>query len=114
MTTDFTQPASSGTLSPELERLARRRVNARTGWFTHAFVYGCVVTGLSLVAVFKGHALPLGVALGWGFGLLMHGLSVFALGRTTRWRMDMQAGMLQRERERLRAAAHAKIAALHR
>lgn len=103
MSTDFTQPASPSTLPPELERLARRRVKARTGWFTHAFVYACVLTGLTLVALFKGHALPMGAALGWGLGLLMHGVSVFALGRTTRWRMDMQDGMLQRERARLMA-----------
>jgi hypothetical protein len=103
MTTDFTQAASPTTPPPELERLACRRVRARSGWFTHAFIYACVAGGLSLVAVFKGHGLPMGVALGWGFGLLMHGLSVFALGRTTHWRMDMQAGMLQRERERLMA-----------
>jgi hypothetical protein len=91
-------------LSPELEHFAQRRVKARMGWFTHAFIYVCVISGLSVLALLRGHALPLGTAMGWGFGLLMHGLAVFFTGTTNQWRASLQTDMLQRERARLMAS----------
>lgn len=89
------------TLSPALERLARRRVKARMGWFTHALIYIAVISGLSLISVLKGHSLPLPTALGWGVGLLAHGLAVFAIGKTSTLCNSMVESMLQRERARL-------------
>jgi hypothetical protein len=104
MTTDtYTTTAP---LPPELERLAQRRVKARMGWFTHAFIYVCVFSGLLLLAQLRGHTLPLGTALGWGFGLLVHGLAVFGIGSTADWRMQLQANLLQRERARMQKSRH--------
>ncbi|WP_291010504.1 2TM domain-containing protein [Hydrogenophaga sp.] len=87
----------STVLPPELERIARKRVKARMGWYTHALIYACVIGGLALVGAWQGRYWPIAPALGWGVGLLMHGLSVFV------WRAGsgFQDGMLQRERERL-------------
>ena len=85
------------TLSPERERIARKRVKARLGWYTHATVYACVITGLAIVGAWQGRYWPIAPALGWGLGLLMHGLAVFLWGAGTR----LQDGMLQRERARL-------------
>jgi hypothetical protein len=84
-------------LPPELERIARKRVKARLGWYTHALVYACVIGGLALIGAWQGRYWPIAPALGWGLGLLMHGLSVFAWGTGSR----LQDDMLQRERERL-------------
>lgn len=88
-------------LSPELERLARRRAKAKLGFYTHALIYAVVITGLSLLAFSQGKAWSLWPAAGWGFGLLMHGLRVFGTlpGRALRERM------VEREREQLREAA---------
>lgn len=87
----------SAVLPPELERIARKRVKARMGWYTHALIYACVIGGLALVGAWQGRYWPIAPALGWGLGLLMHGLSVFVWGTGSR----LQDGMLQRERERL-------------
>ena len=87
----------SAVLPPELERIARKRVKARMGWYTHALIYACVIGGLAFVGAWQGRYWPIAPALGWGVGLLMHGLSVFVWGAGSRF----QDGMLQRERERL-------------
>ena len=81
----------------ELERLARRRVKARLGWYTHATVYLLVIGGLALLVVWQGRLWPVAPALGWGLGLLMHGLAVFVWGQGS----DLQERMVRRERERL-------------
>lgn len=84
-------------LTPELERLARRRVKARMGWYTHATIYVLVISGLALLGAWQGRYWPIAPALGWGLGLLMHGLAVFV------WRegAGLPERMLQEERERL-------------
>ncbi|MDZ4236527.1 MAG: 2TM domain-containing protein [Hydrogenophaga sp.] len=89
--------ANTHTLSPELEALARKRVNARIGFFTHACVYAVVVTGLNLLAFSQGKVWSLWPTAGWGFGLLMHGLGVFGLGPGS----ALRERLLQRERKRL-------------
>jgi hypothetical protein len=101
MTTDFTTPTAA-TLPPELERLARRRVKARLGWYTHATVYVCVMSGLAALGWWQGRFWPIGPALGWVLGLLMHGLGVFVLGGGAGLREEM----LQRERQRLQSQNH--------
>lgn len=85
-------------LSPELEALARKRVNARMGFYTHALIYAVVITGLSLLAFSQGRAWSIWPAAGWGFGLLMHGLGVFGFGPGS----ALRERLLERERERLR------------
>ena len=84
-------------LSPDQERLAQRRVKARLGWYTHAFIYFCVISGLTVLGWWQGHLWPVAPALGWGFGLLMHGLGVFTIGHGS----ALRESMLQRERQRL-------------
>jgi len=67
-------------IDADLRRLARKRVNARLGWMMHATAYVCVMTGLTLLGMSQGKAWPIYPALGWGFGLFMHGVSVFFVG----------------------------------
>ena len=68
------------TTDPEIERLARRRAAARLGWIVHATVY-LLVNGFALaIASYTGrHGIGFG-AVGWGFGLAMHGLAVYLYG----------------------------------
>jgi len=82
-------------LSRDLDRQARRTVKSRLGWLTHATVYLAVIGGLSLLAYANGRHLPVGVALGWGLGLTIHGLRVLLSGGGLRERM------VQAERQRL-------------
>ena len=87
-------------LSPEeIEQLARRRAGAKLGWYMHACVY--VVVNLALFALsqygYRHRPWSLFPALGWGVGLVLHGLSVFVLGKGS----SLRERMVQRERERL-------------
>lgn len=87
-------------LTPEeIERIARRRASAKLGWYVHATVYLLVN-----VALFAASSQGFGQrhwssapALGWGLGLVLHGLAVFVLGTGSR----VREGLVQRERERL-------------
>jgi len=85
-------------LSPELERLARRRAKAKLGFYTHALIYAVVITGLSLLAFSQGKVWSLWPTAGWGFGLLMHGLGVFGFGPGS----ALRERMTEIERENLR------------
>lgn len=87
-------------LSPEeIERLARRRAGAKLGWYIHAAVY--VVVNLGLLAMSEygmgGRRWTIFPVLGWGLGLLLHGVSVFVLGSGS----GLRERMVRRERERL-------------
>ena len=85
-------------LPPELEKLARRRASAKLGFFTHAFVYTVVITGLSLLAFSQGRAWSLWPAAGWGLGLFMHGLGAFGFGPGS----ALRERLVERERSALR------------
>lgn len=80
-----------------LERLARRRADAKMAWFVHALVYVCVNAGLAVVAWHTGRAWHLYPLLGWGLGLALHGLVVW-LGAA-----GLRERLLEAEREKLRA-----------
>lgn len=87
-------------LSPEaLDRLARKRASAKLGWYVHATIYVVVNLGLLLASHHGlGHRpWSLFPALGWGLGLLLHGISVWMLGNGS----ALRESMVQRERERL-------------
>jgi len=86
-------------LSPEeIDKLARRRASAKLGWFMHATVYVLVNLVLVLLSLDNPrHRWSLLPALSWGFGLLLHGASVWVLGPGS----DLRARLVQRERERL-------------
>jgi len=81
----------------DLKRLARQRVKARLGWLMHATVYACVMTGLTLLGLSQGKAWPIYPALGWGFGLFMHGVGVFLAGAGGTFREQW----VEREHQRL-------------
>lgn len=81
----------------EIERLARRRASAKLRWYVHLLVF--ILVNISVFAMSKyafgdrpWHVAPL---LGWGAGLVLHGIAVFVLGG------DLRERMTQRERERL-------------
>lgn len=87
-------------LSPEeLEVLARRRANAKLGWYLHAVVYVLVNTLLFALSHYGLGTRPWSVypLLGWGLGLALHGVSVFVLGSGS----GLRERMVQREREAL-------------
>ncbi|QBK04156.1 hypothetical protein DW355_04615 [Hylemonella gracilis] len=92
---------STPPLSPEqIERIARRRAGAKLGWYLHAVVYllfNGVFLALSWLGVGHRHW-SLYPALGWGLGVVLHGIAVFVLGSGLRERL------VERERERLRRA----------
>lgn len=81
----------------QFDLLARRRAKAKLGWFSHAAIYLAVNLGLIALAVANDSHWAVYPLLGWGLGLLMHGLSVwvFAPGGGVFDRM------VQRERARL-------------
>lgn len=85
--------------SAEIDRIARRRAGAKLGWYIHAALY--VVVNLAVFAVSKygigtrpWSVFPL---LGWGLGVVLHGVSVFVLGSGS----GLRERLVQRERERL-------------
>ena len=65
------------TLTPDLETRARRRANAKMGWYIHAFVYIAVNSLLALGAWASGRHGVMFPAIGWGLGLFIHGVVVF-------------------------------------
>ena len=91
-------PRMPHTLSPEeIERLAQRRAGAKLRWYTHLAVF--VVVNLVIFAMsryaFGSRPWSVYPLLGWGAGLVLHGISVFVLGG------DLRERMARRERERL-------------
>lgn len=97
MTIDFTPSPDRSTLSPDLERLARKRAKARLGWYGHATLYAIVITGLALFNWSQGQIWVAGPALGWGLGLAIHGVRVFFANLGT----GLGERLVQRERQRL-------------
>lgn len=83
----------------EIERLARKRAGAKLGWYIHATVYLLVNLGLFAMSKYGFGSRPWSVAplLGWGLGLVLHGVSVFVLGRGS----PLRERLVARERERL-------------
>lgn len=80
----------------DIDRLARRRAKAKLGWFIHAAVYLAVNLGLATVSLANGRSWALYPALGWGLGLLIHGVAV--------WAFAPGGSLLERMTERERAA----------
>lgn len=84
-----------------LDRLARRRVSAKLGWWSHATIYLLVNLGLLALSWYQGRHWAVFPALGWGLGLALHGLAVF-------WMQPGSTGM-----ERLVALERARLQAQH-
>lgn len=78
-----------------IERLARRRAAAKIGWMVHAAVF-TIVNSMLLVSPAligrHGIALPL---LGWGAGLMIHGLAVWLCQSGT----GLREALIDRERQ---------------
>ena len=84
---------------PDLHALARRRAGAKLGWMVHALAYLAVNGGLALLSFFATSGARNGAAataLGWGFGLLIHGLVVYAAGPGSRLRESLVKAELKR------------------
>ena len=81
----------------DLDRIARRRAGARMGWYAHALVFLAVNSVLAMVSLSSGRHWAVYPALGWGLGLLLHGVGVWiALGGG-----GLQSRLVAQERERL-------------
>jgi hypothetical protein len=63
--------------SQEIDRLARKRAGAKMGFIVHATVYVLVNLMLAAMAFSMGRNWAVFPAVGWGFGLAMHGIVVF-------------------------------------
>ena len=86
-------------ISPDLHRLARRRAGSKLGWMIHALIYLAVNGGLALLAFLSIHGARFGAAetaRGWGFGLLIHGLVVYAAGPGSRLRESLVQAEIKR------------------
>ena len=89
-------------MTPEdLDRLARRRANAKLGWYVHAMAFVLVNALIFAMSRYAFGTRPWSVypLLGWGLGLVLvlHGVSVFLLGSGS----GLRERMVQREREAL-------------
>jgi 2TM domain len=80
-----------------LERQARRRASAKLGWYVHALVYLSVNLMLALLSIMSGKHWAVFPALGWGLGLLIHGVVVFVVTGGA----GLHERLVQRERDRL-------------
>ena len=65
------------TSNNSIEQQARRNAGKKLGWYLHACVYLCVNLGLMALSFSQGRHWAIFPALGWGIGLLMHGLVVW-------------------------------------
>jgi hypothetical protein len=71
----------------EKYKKAKERVEEIKGFYVHAIVYVVVNVFLAVINLVTNPGYlwflwPLG---GWGFGLLMHALSVFVFNKSTSW-----------------------------
>lgn len=82
---------------PQLERQARRAAGAKLGWYTHAVVYVGVNVMLALLSSMSDKHWAVFPALGWGLGLVIHGVVVFLVSGGA----GLHERLVRRERARL-------------
>ena len=87
------------TLSPQLERTARRRAGMKMGLFIPAGVYVAVNLLLAALSIASGRHWAVFPALGWGLGLAIHGVVVFLVAGSGAYE-----SLLERERRQLAGA----------
>ncbi len=80
-----------------IERLARKRAGAKLGWYMHAGVYLLVNLLLITLSAASGRHWALYPALGWGIGLVVHGVVVFLVTGGG----GLHDRMVQSERDRI-------------
>ena len=88
-------------LTPEqIDQLAHKRAAAKMGWYVHLLVYLVVNAFIFSMSVHAFGNRPWSVAplLGWGIGVVLHGVAVFVLGKGS----TVRERMVERERERIR------------
>lgn len=91
-----TQPASASPAASDEERLARarRRLAVLKGFYIHLFIFAAVLAGLAVINAAVGRPWwVLWVLVGWGIGVLAHGLVV--LGYTSRAVADWEERKLR-------------------
>lgn len=94
---------SSDRSDQELYEIAKKRVEAKEGFFSHLTAY--IVVNIILVLIwaftsrkFPWFIFPLG---GWGIGIIFHFLDVFVFSRGTDWerrQIEKEMGKLRKER----------------
>jgi 2TM domain-containing protein len=79
-------------MNQDLQRIARRRANAKLGLYIHATVYVVVNAFLALVQTqtTPQYAWALWPAAGWGLGLAIHAAVVLLAGTGVRERMEAE------------------------
>ncbi|MFT4266284.1 MAG: 2TM domain-containing protein [Xenophilus sp.] len=82
-----------------LDLLAHRRARAKLGWYIHAAVYAIVNLGLIALSVANGRHWAIFPLLGWGLGLVFHGVAVWAFAPGN----PVMSRMVERERAQLRS-----------
>lgn len=81
----------------DLDRLARRRAGAKMGWLVHALVYVAVNLFLVALAASSGRNWAIFPAMGWGLGLVVHGVVVYVVTGGA----GLYQQLVERERARL-------------
>lgn len=80
----------------ELERQAHKAASRKLGFVIHLLVYLAVCGAISLRMALQARGLPLGMLLGWGFGLVMHGLVALGpLSRSREWLVARELAALK-------------------
>ena len=84
----------------ELYRLAKKRVEDKKGFFVHLAVYCVVNIFLIIIWAITSRAFPWFVfpLVGWGIGVLFHGLGVFVFSKQSDW----ERRQIEKEVEKLR------------
>ncbi len=85
------------TFTNDLDRMAHQRASRKMGWYIHAFVYIVVNLGLMALSAMSGKHWAIFPAFGWGLGVAIHGLVVFAFLPGN----GLHERLVQREREQL-------------
>jgi hypothetical protein len=80
-----------------IDRIARKRANAKLGWLMHASIYLIVNAFLFALSLWQGKAWAAFPLLGWGLGLAIHGAAVWFAGAGS----ALREGLVARERARL-------------
>jgi len=92
---------TTGMSEEQIYDLAKRRVEARRGFFVHLSIYIVVNIVLVLIWAFAaGRGFPWFIfpLCGWGIGVLFHGLGVFVFSR--QGALDRRA--IEKEMEKIR------------
>ena len=94
---------TTGMSEEQIYELAKKRVEEKRGFFTHLAVY--ILVNIMLVLIwrfangggFPWFIFPLG---GWGIGLIIHFLNVFAFGgKSDRGAIEKEAARIRREQK---------------